>query len=123
MHGKHMSIPQNPPPPSIEFSSLEGKKIFTEALAEGTRNGLFELISYYQTQSELAFYGLATLSVVLIVLAIDPSKKWKGHFSPLGGYHDERDMVLILDFDEEMEELIEVVAYLVNDRLLEARDA
>ncbi|KAL5074501.1 hypothetical protein RYX36_013485 [Vicia faba] len=65
------------PPLSIEFSSLEGKKIFTKALAKGTRNGFFELISYYQTQSELAFYGLATLSVVLIALAIDPSKKWK----------------------------------------------
>ncbi|XP_058761909.1 glutathione gamma-glutamylcysteinyltransferase 3-like isoform X1 [Vicia villosa] len=168
------------PPPSIEFSSPEGKKIFTEALAKGTMNGFFKLISYYQTQSEPAFCGLATISVVLNALAIDPGRKWKGpwrwfddtmldccepldkiksqgitfgkvaclarcsgakvevfradqsniddfrnwviscsseedchvivsylrtplnqtgsgHFSPLGGYHAERDMVLILD--------------------------
>ncbi|KAK2363853.1 phytochelatin synthase [Trifolium repens] len=168
------------PPPSIEFASPEGKQIFTEALQNGTMEGFFKLISYYQTQSDPAFCGLATLSVVLNALAIDPGRKWKGpwrwfddsmldccepldkiksqgitfgkvvclarcngakveafrsdqsniddfrnrviscsssedchvivsyqrtqlnqtgigHFSPLGGYHAERDMVLILD--------------------------
>lgn len=66
------------PPPSIEFASPEGKKIFTEALQNGTMNGFFKLISYYQTQSDPAFCGLATLSVVLNALAIDPGRKWKG---------------------------------------------
>lgn len=69
------------PPPSIEFASPEGKKIFTEALHNGTMNGFFKLISYYQTQSDPAFCGLATLSVVLNALAIDPGRKWKGTLS------------------------------------------
>ncbi|XP_061343394.1 glutathione gamma-glutamylcysteinyltransferase 3-like isoform X2 [Gastrolobium bilobum] len=169
-----------PSPPAIEFASPEGKKIFAEALGQGTMEGFFKLISYYQTQSEPAYCGLATLTVVLNALAIDPGRKWKGpwrwfddsmldcceplakikshgitfgkvaclarcngakveafrsdestvhdfrnrvisscssedfhvtvsyhrkafnqtgsgHFSPLGGYHAERDMVLILD--------------------------
>nr|Q2TE74.2 RecName: Full=Glutathione gamma-glutamylcysteinyltransferase 2; AltName: Full=LjPCS2-7R; AltName: Full=Phytochelatin synthase 2 [Lotus japonicus] len=169
-----------PSPPAIDFASQEGKKIFVEALGQGTMEGFFKLISFYQTQSEPAYCGLATLSVVLNALAIDPGRKWKGpwrwfddsmldcceplekvkvqgitfgkvaclarcngakveafrsnestvsdfrnrvisccssedrhaivsyhrsglkqtgegHFSPLGGYHAERDMVLILD--------------------------
>jgi glutathione gamma-glutamylcysteinyltransferase len=68
------------PPPSIEFASPEGKQIFTEALQNGTMEGFFKLISYYQTQSDPAFCGLATLSVVLNALAIDPGRKWKGIF-------------------------------------------
>lgn len=75
------------PPPSIEFSSAEGKKIFTEALAKGTMNGFFKLISYYQTQSEPAFCGLATISVVLNALAIDPGRKWKGTFFLIKPYY------------------------------------
>ncbi|KAJ1416618.1 Phytochelatin synthase, N-terminal catalytic domain [Sesbania bispinosa] len=169
-----------PSPPAIDFASPEGKKIFSEALRQGTMEGFFKLISYYQTQSEPAYCGLATLTVVLNALSIDPGRKWKGpwrwfddsmldcceplekikvqgitfgkvaclarcngakvepfrwnestvhdfrnrviscctsedrhvivsyyrktfnqtgegHFSPLGGYHAERDMVLILD--------------------------
>ncbi|KAK7245345.1 hypothetical protein RIF29_40185 [Crotalaria pallida] len=169
-----------PSPPAIDFSSHDGKKIFGEALGAGTMEGFFKLISYYQTQSEPAYCGLATLAVVLNALSIDPGRKWKGpwrwfddsmldccepldkikekgitfgkvaclarcngakvdafrsdestvdefrkrvisccssedchvivsyhrgafnqtgtgHFSPLGGYHAERDMVLILD--------------------------
>ncbi|KAL2321068.1 hypothetical protein Fmac_030037 [Flemingia macrophylla] len=90
------------PSPAIEFASIEGKvlfaftttlpihhslqlihssflqKLFAEALARGTLEGFFKLISYYQTQSEPAYCGLATLSVVLNALAIDPRRKWKG---------------------------------------------
>lgn len=54
------------------------QKIFAEALGQGTMEGFFKLISYYQTQSDPAFCGLATLSVVLNALAIDPGRKWKG---------------------------------------------
>ncbi|KAL6208802.1 hypothetical protein ACLB2K_019747 [Fragaria x ananassa] len=67
-----------PSPPSIEFASPEGKKLFAEALGNGTMEGFFKLISYYQTQSEPAYCGLATLAVVLNALAIDPGRKWKG---------------------------------------------
>ena len=98
-----------PSPPAIEFASPEGKvcsttislslslslsvelneclemllqKLFTEALGCGTMEGFFKLISYYQTQSEPAYCGLATLSVVLNALAIDPGRKWKGFSNP-----------------------------------------
>ncbi|KAL9285061.1 hypothetical protein ACSQ67_024591 [Phaseolus vulgaris] len=47
-------------------------------LSEEPMEAFFKLISYYQTQSEPAYCGLATLSVVLNALAIDPGRKWKG---------------------------------------------
>ncbi|XP_073011454.1 glutathione gamma-glutamylcysteinyltransferase 1-like [Typha latifolia] len=67
-----------PSPPAIEFASPEGKCLFSDALHNGTMEGFFKLISYFQTQSEPAYCGLATLSVVLNALAIDPGRKWKG---------------------------------------------
>lgn len=54
--------------------------IFNEALQKGTMEGFFRLISYFQTQSEPAYCGLASLSVVLNALSIDPGRKWKGNF-------------------------------------------
>ncbi|KAG0454143.1 hypothetical protein HPP92_025447 [Vanilla planifolia] len=67
-----------PSPPAIEFASTEGRLLFSEALQSGTMEGFFKLISYFQTQSEPAYCGLASLSVVLNALAIDPGRKWKG---------------------------------------------
>ncbi|GLJ32658.1 hypothetical protein SUGI_0657090 [Cryptomeria japonica] len=67
-----------PCPPAVDFSSSEGKALFREALQSGTMEGFFKLISYFQTQSEPAYCGLASLSVVLNALAIDPGRKWKG---------------------------------------------
>ncbi|KAJ0229692.1 Glutathione gamma-glutamylcysteinyltransferase 2 [Hirschfeldia incana] len=67
-----------PSPPAIDFASVEGKKIFNEALQRGTMEGFFRLISYFQTQSEPAYCGLASLSMVLNSLSIDPGRKWKG---------------------------------------------
>nr|AFU06381.1 phytochelatin synthase [Phragmites australis] len=67
-----------PSPPAVDFNSAEGKRLFSEALQGGTMEGFFSLISYFQTQSEPAFCGLASLSVVLNALAIDPGSRWKG---------------------------------------------
>uniref|UniRef100_A0A0E0L6P2 glutathione gamma-glutamylcysteinyltransferase n=1 Tax=Oryza punctata TaxID=4537 RepID=A0A0E0L6P2_ORYPU len=67
-----------PSPPAVEFASEEGKRLFSEALESGTLQGFFNLISVFQTQSEPAFCGLASLSVVLNALAIDPGRQWKG---------------------------------------------
>ncbi|KAL1559643.1 Glutathione gamma-glutamylcysteinyltransferase 1 [Salvia divinorum] len=67
-----------PSPPAIDFASSDGKKLFTEAIHSGTMEGFFKLISYFQTQSEPAYCGLASLSMVLNALAIDPRRKWKG---------------------------------------------
>ncbi|XP_010943665.2 glutathione gamma-glutamylcysteinyltransferase 1 isoform X2 [Elaeis guineensis] len=67
-----------PSPPAIEFPSPGGKQLFAEALQSGNVAGFFKLISYFQTQSEPAYCGLASLSMVLNALAIDPGRKWKG---------------------------------------------
>ncbi|XP_047327818.1 glutathione gamma-glutamylcysteinyltransferase 1-like [Impatiens glandulifera] len=67
-----------PSPPAIDFASSEGKQLFAEAIQSHTMEGFFKLISYFQTQSEPAYCGLATLSMVLNALAIDPGRKWKG---------------------------------------------
>ncbi|XP_030460846.1 glutathione gamma-glutamylcysteinyltransferase 1-like [Syzygium oleosum] len=67
-----------PTPPAIDFASDEGKKLFIEAIQAGTMEGFYKLISYFQTQSEPAYCGLASLSMVLNALAIDPGRKWKG---------------------------------------------
>ncbi|KAL1199634.1 Glutathione gamma-glutamylcysteinyltransferase 1 [Cardamine amara subsp. amara] len=65
-----------PSPPAVDFASAEGKKLFKEAVQKGTMEGYFSLISYFQTQSEPAFCGLASLSMVLN--ALDSQRKWKG---------------------------------------------
>ncbi|GJS54398.1 glutathione gamma-glutamylcysteinyltransferase 1-like protein [Tanacetum coccineum] len=69
-----------PSPPAIDFASSEGKdkQLFMEATRGGTMEGFFKLISYFQTQSEPAYCGLATLAMVLNALSIDPGRKWKG---------------------------------------------
>jgi len=64
--------------PAVDFASPEGKRLFAEALAAGTMEGFFPLVSCFQTQSEPAFCGLASLAVVLNALAIDPGRRWKG---------------------------------------------
>ncbi|MCL7027838.1 hypothetical protein MKW94_016122 [Papaver nudicaule] len=65
-------------PPAIELSTAEGKRLFKEALENGTVEGFFKLHSSFQTQSEPAYCGLATLSMVFNALSIDPQRKWKG---------------------------------------------
>ncbi|XP_071696788.1 glutathione gamma-glutamylcysteinyltransferase 1-like isoform X2 [Rutidosis leptorrhynchoides] len=67
-----------PSPPAIDFASSQGKQLFMEATQGGTMEGFFKLISYFQTQSEPAYCGLATLAMVLNALSIDPGRKWKG---------------------------------------------
>ncbi|XP_062147543.1 glutathione gamma-glutamylcysteinyltransferase 1-like isoform X2 [Alnus glutinosa] len=67
-----------PSPPAFDFASHEGKKLFIEAIQSGTMEGFYRLISYFQTQSEPAYCGLASLSMALNALAIDPGRKWKG---------------------------------------------
>ncbi|GAY40281.1 hypothetical protein CUMW_050730 [Citrus unshiu] len=66
-----------PSPPAIEFASPQGKKLFTEALEGGTMEGFFKLISYYQTQSEPAYCGLASLAVGLGDDCCEPLSKIK----------------------------------------------
>ncbi|KAI4998043.1 hypothetical protein ZWY2020_053385 [Hordeum vulgare] len=58
---------------SVRICSVPLGDCTMEALQGGTMEGFFNLISYFETQSEPAFCSLASLSVVLNVLAIDPA--------------------------------------------------
>lgn len=66
------------PRTAIAFSSPEGKQLFKEALEEGHMNGYFALAEQYNTQQEPAYCGLASLSMCLNALNIDPNRLWKG---------------------------------------------
>jgi len=74
------------PPPSVEFSSAEGKLLFNEAMAAGTMGCFFRLIEQFHTQVEPAFCGLGTLTMVLNALNVDPQRNWKG---PWRWFHEE----------------------------------
>ncbi|CAJ2641211.1 glutathione gamma-glutamylcysteinyltransferase 1-like [Trifolium pratense] len=67
-----------PSPPAIDFGSSQGKQLFREAIQNRTMEGFPRLVSCFQTQSELRLCGLASLSMVLNALGIDPGRKWKG---------------------------------------------
>eukprot|EP00124_Ichthyophonus_hoferi_P003480 Ihof_evm2s303 gene=Ihof_evmTU2s303 len=67
-----------PEPPAIAFAKPEGKRIFSEALSDGTMECFFPLIEQFRTQDEPSFCGLAALTMVLNALAIDPKRTWKG---------------------------------------------
>lgn len=60
----------------IELSSARGKQRFAAALAQGTADAFFPLVSQFQTQSHPALCGLTSLSTVLNALGIDPKRVW-----------------------------------------------
>ena len=60
------------------FTSETGKRLFKSALAAGTANIFFALSGNFTMQSEPAFCGLGSLSMVLNALSVDPGKRWKG---------------------------------------------
>lgn len=64
-------------PPAIAFSSPEGRKLFSQALAAGTADSFFDLIAHFSTQDEPAYCGLASLAMVLNALNVDPRRPWK----------------------------------------------
>ncbi|HKO46154.1 MAG TPA: phytochelatin synthase family protein [Polyangiaceae bacterium] len=66
------------PSEAIAFSSLDGRKVFAEALATGGLDGYFPLAEQFHTQSDPAFCGLGSLVVSLNALGIDPGRLWKG---------------------------------------------
>jgi glutathione gamma-glutamylcysteinyltransferase len=66
------------PADAIAFSSVEGRRVFVEALASGGLDGYFPLAEQFHTQSDPAFCGLGSLVVALNALGIDPGRLWKG---------------------------------------------
>jgi glutathione gamma-glutamylcysteinyltransferase len=66
------------PSEAIAFSSLDGRKVFAEALSAGGLDGYFQLAEQFHTQSDPAFCGLGSLVVALNALGIDPGRLWKG---------------------------------------------
>eukprot|EP01132_Coremiostelium_polycephalum_P008563 gene8563-10533_t len=66
------------PSTCIDFASPEGQTIFAESLIEGYCKSYFHLASQFHTQSEPAYCGLATLTMILNSLSIDPLRTWKG---------------------------------------------
>ena len=66
------------PETCIDFSSGPGRALFDGALAAGTMESFFRLMPQFQTQNEPAYCGLATLSMSLNALQVDPGRIWKG---------------------------------------------
>ncbi|HEY3253196.1 MAG TPA: phytochelatin synthase family protein [Polyangiaceae bacterium] len=66
------------PADAIAFSSVDGRRVFAEALAAGGLDGYFPLAEQFHTQADPAFCGLGSLVVALNALAIDPGRLWKG---------------------------------------------
>ena len=67
-------LPDNAP----ALASVEGQKLFAEALLGGTLKGYFKLAQQLHTQADPAFCGLGSLVCALNALQIDPRRRWKG---------------------------------------------
>jgi glutathione gamma-glutamylcysteinyltransferase len=65
-------------PPSISFSSKEGRALFTSALADGTMESYFRMAEQYSTQAHPSFCGIGSLSMALNALLVDPQRVWQG---------------------------------------------
>ncbi|KAF9183740.1 hypothetical protein BGZ51_006498 [Haplosporangium sp. Z 767] len=60
------------------FTSDTGKRLFREMILAGTGECFFKLCTSFNTQSDPAFCGVSSLSMVLNALGIDPRKQWRG---------------------------------------------
>ncbi|KAI5791644.1 Phytochelatin synthase-domain-containing protein [Peziza echinospora] len=61
----------------IPYDSVEGKKIFRNALEEGGLEAFFPLSQQFLTQEEPAYCGIGTLCMILNALKVDPAKTWR----------------------------------------------
>jgi len=74
------------PDTCIDFASEDGKYLFRAALLSGYMENYFGLAAQFQTQEDPAYCGLASISVVLNSLGVDPNRLWKG---PWRWYHSD----------------------------------
>ena len=61
----------------IPFNSPQGRRLFTEALADGTMECYFPLAEQFTTQAEPAYCAITTLTMCLNALGVDPGRNWK----------------------------------------------
>lgn len=66
--------------PSIGLNTPEGRALFREALETGFLESYFPLSEHFTTQSEPSFCGIASLTMALNSLSIDPGRIWKGNW-------------------------------------------
>ena len=66
------------PEQCVAFASQQGRAFFESALRTGGLEGFFDLIAQFHTQMEPAYCGLATLTMALNSLKVDPGRPWKG---------------------------------------------
>jgi glutathione gamma-glutamylcysteinyltransferase len=66
------------PPILSSFTSEKGKQLFKTALMSGEANIFYSLSGNFTMQSEPAFCGLGSLTMILNALSIDPQRRWKG---------------------------------------------
>merc|ERR1712138_313373 len=66
------------PEQCVAFASQQGRAFFESALKSGGLEGFFDLIAQFHTQNEPAYCGLATLTMALNALGVDPGRPWKG---------------------------------------------
>ncbi|KAF0695599.1 Aste57867_13639 [Aphanomyces stellatus] len=72
------SFHQRPLPPlCIAFASVDGRKLFQEALSGSYMHIYFPLAEQFTTQTEPSFCGLTTLVMCLNALRMDPGRPWK----------------------------------------------
>jgi glutathione gamma-glutamylcysteinyltransferase len=60
------------------LDSEAGRRLFAEALADGSMASYFKLAQQFHTQSDPAYCGLGSLVCVLNALGVDPARPWKG---------------------------------------------
>ncbi|KAG0340202.1 hypothetical protein BG004_006518 [Podila humilis] len=60
------------------FTSPAGKRLFRDMILAGTGENFFRMVTSFNTQTDPAFCGVSSLSMVLNALEIDPRKQWKG---------------------------------------------
>ncbi|KAI8981540.1 Phytochelatin synthase-domain-containing protein [Pilobolus umbonatus] len=64
----------------VKFTSVEGKRLFRNALVEGHTESFFKLMGNFSHQSTPSQAGVSSLAMVLNALEIDPKRTWKGNW-------------------------------------------
>ncbi|KAI8050124.1 Phytochelatin synthase-domain-containing protein [Gilbertella persicaria] len=64
----------------VKFTSVEGKRLFRNAMVQGRAESFFKLMGNFSTQSSPTQGGVSSLAMVLNALEIDPKKIWKGNW-------------------------------------------